>query len=194
MKKCMILVATTVLSVSAFWGWTEEAAKPSPAPERKRAVPRKALPRSKVMSKSELLRFIPAPPKGWTAPKPTSKTQRVSAFAVTQVTRVFRKGRQQITFILEDLGTNNPYFYMDPWKPLEKKTPEKYTKKLMLGKIAAEETYNKEKKQGLIFLVFEKRIQLNVSGSRVEDTSVLVELAKKVNFKELKEALEESAK
>jgi hypothetical protein len=192
------ITAVICLSVTGFVLCGEEVVKP-PAPAGPPSEPPSKLPvpRAKVLDKAELLPFLPPPPKGWTAGKPTGRTLRASFFASTQVSRVYRKGGQEITFLLEDLGSNNPYFYMkEVWKPSEKKEEDWYSKKLMLGEIAAEQSYNKKAKRGLIFLVLDKRIQLNVAGLKMEeeDTSVLVELAKTIDFKKLKKAMEEKSK
>jgi len=201
-----IVAAVIGLSVSGLVFCAEEVAKPPAKPEVTitkppgkpkdvKLAPRKPVPRAKVLDKGDLFPFVPKPPKGWTAGKPTGKTQRIAHFAVTQVSRVYRKGGQTVTFIMEDLGSGNPYFFMkQPWKPQEKKTPDGYQRKLMLGKMAVEESFRKKQERGLIFLVLENRIQLNIGGTGLTDTSFLVELAKTIDFKKLKKVLEEKSK
>ena len=199
-----VVIAVMGLSVSGMVCWAEEAAKPSAKPEAARppvkpepvmVAPRGPVGQAKVADKSELLRFVPAKPKGWTAGKPTGSTRKLGIFAVTEVKQFYKRGSQQIAFVLEDLGTNNPYFFMkEPWKPKESKSPDRYVKKVMLGKVAAEETFWKAKKRGLIFLVFESRIQLNISGTGINDTSVLVAMAKTIDLKNLKKVLDEKSK
>ncbi len=199
-------VAVIGLSVSGLVFCAEEAGKPpakpkvigpKPAVRFKPLKPplRAPLSKGKVLAKSDLLPFIPAPPKGWKAEKPSGKTGRAGAFASTRVRRVFKKGNEQITFILEDLGPHNPYFSMkEPLKIVQKKTSQGYSKKLMLGKLAAQEVFNTKRKQGVVFTVLEKRIQLNVAGKGIEDTSLLVKLAKTVDLKKLKKVLDEKSK
>jgi len=173
----------------------EEPAGKAAKPEKPVVVPVKPVREAKVLDKEELMRFLPKAPKGWKASKPVGSTQRMGPLAYTKVSRSFTKGTQRIQFILDDLGTINPYFSMkEEPKIKEEKTEDGYRKKLMLGKVAAQEVFDGKKKESLIFVVFEKRVQLNVVGTGVEDNSVAVGLAKSINFEELKKTLEEKSK
>lgn len=174
-----------------------ETAEPKPAegPGQDLVIPGKLLAPAKTVDWEELLKFVPKAPAGWVAQKPTGHIQRLGPFAVSKVKQVFLRGGQRIEFILEDLGTNNPYvFREEPWAPYESKTDEAVSKKTVLGKIPAELTIMEKKRAALVFLVFEKRIQLNVSGSGMTDGEVLIELAKKIDFQELKKTLDEKSK
>ena len=197
MKRCVVILAVIGLCLGSLWCTGEEAAKPEPPvkPGEPVVMPAKVPAKAQVVDWKELVRFVPKPAEGWKVAKPIGSTQRMGPFAVSRVSRMFTKGTERIEFRMEDLGTNNPYFFMkEPWKIVEKKTEDSYTKKLMLGKVAAEESYYESKKAGLVFLVFERRIQLNISGAGIEDTSLLVEMAKGLDLKELKKTLEEKSK
>lgn len=200
MKGLMILFLVIGLCSWAPLSCSEEPAKPPAAPPPEGGVappvsPGGLPPMAKVVDWQELQRFIPKPPKGWKAGKPVGKVQRMGPLAISSVARALTKGSQRVEVGIEDLGTNNPYFAMEePWKPAEVQTEEVSVRKVMLGKVAAEETFFKNKKKGVVFVVFEKRIQLRVEGTGIEDTSLLVSLAKKVNFEDLKKALAEKSK
>jgi hypothetical protein len=169
--------------------------KPAEEPGSDLVVPAKVLVNAKAVEWQELLKFLPKTPEGWRAQKPTGKIQKLGPFAVSEVRQVFLKGGQRIEFILEDLGSNNPYvFRKEAWQPLEKKTEEAVSKKIMLGEIPAELSILEKAHQALVFLVFEKRIQLNVSGAAMTEGDVLIELAKQIDFKELKKTLDEKSK
>ncbi len=169
--------------------------KPAEEPPSDLVVPAKVLVNAKVVDWQELLKFLPKTPEGWRAQKPTGKIQKLGPFAVSEVRQVFLKGAQRIEFILEDLGSNNPYvFRKEVWQPLEKKTEEAVSKRIMLGEIPAELSILEKPRQALVFLVFEKRIQLNVSGTAMTEGEVLIGLAKQIDFKELKKTLEEKSK
>ena len=202
-----VLVLVLMLSIGGLAVFAEEVSKPpeksdvaeKPVPPVKvepiMVPPSTPLGEAKVLDKPDLQKFLPKAPKGWLSGPVTGRTQRPGVFAVTKVQQLWRKGGQRITVILEDLGSNNPYFFMkEPWKPYEKKTEDGYNKKIMLGKVVAEESFRPKEKLGLIFLVFEKRIQLNVSGNGFTDTKLLVETAKKIDFEKLKKAMEEQSK
>ncbi|MDP2898888.1 MAG: hypothetical protein Q8Q12_20310 [bacterium] len=169
--------------------------EPAEEPPSDLVVPAKVLVNAKVVDWQELLKFLPKTPEGWRAQKPTGKIQKLGPFAVSEVRQVFLKGGQRIEFILEDLGSNNPYvFRKEAWQPLEKKTEEAVSKKIMLGETPAELSILEKTRQALVFLVFEKRIQLNVSGTAMTEGEVLIELAKQIDFKELKKTLDEKSK
>ncbi len=202
-----VLVLVLMLSVAGLAVCAEEAAKPAetsdvaekPVPPVKvepiMVQPTGPLGSAKVLSKTDMLKFVPRAPKGWKTGRQTGGTQRPGVFAVTRVEQEYIKDTQRIVFLMEDLGTNNPYFYMkDPWPIKEKKTEESYTKKLMLGKVAAEENFYPKQKRGSIFLVFGKRVQLNIIGTGISDSKVLVEMAKTINFDKLKKTMEEKSK
>ncbi|UCD57989.1 MAG: hypothetical protein JSV16_02425, partial [Candidatus Hydrogenedentota bacterium] len=197
MKRCVAIVTVIGFCLGILGCTAEEAAKPTPPvkPGEPLVMPAKVPAKAEVLDWQELVRFVPKPPEGWKAAKPIGSTQRMGPFAVSKVSRMFTKGTQRVEFRMEDLGTNNPYFFMkEPWKIVEKKTADSYTKKLMLGEAAAEESFYKSKKMGLVFLVFERRIQLNISGAGIEDASLLVKMAKGLDLKELKKTLEEKSK
>jgi len=171
------------------------AAEPAPKPGESLVVPAKMLAKAKVVDWQDLLKFLPKAPAGWRATKPTGKVQRMGPFAVSQVKQTLQRGGQRIDLILEDLGSNNPYmFRKEAWKPLERKKEDVESKKIMLGKVPAELTVRKKERRCLVFLVFEKRIQLNVSGTGMSDPKVLVDMAKQIDFAKLKKALEEKSK
>jgi len=195
MRKCVLIVAAIGLSLSWLCAYGEEE-KPPAEPEEAAVAPEKLPVVAKVVEWENLIGFIPKAPKGWKAAKPIGNTDRPGGpFALSRVSQTYAKGKQRVTFILEDLGTSNPYFSMEePWKPTERKMGGWQTKKAMLGKVAAEESFNRKEKRGTVFLVFEKRVQLNVSGTGIEDTSILVQLGKSINFEELKKTLEEKSK
>ncbi len=197
MKGFMALLLAIGLCLCLPLCWSEEAPKPAPPvkSEGLEIVPGRVPPKAEVVDWQEIVKFVPEALEGWKAAKPVGKTQRVGPFAVATVSRMFTKDGLRIEFRMEDLGTNNPYFFMkEPWKTIEQKTDEVYTKKLMLGKVAAEETYRTKEKLGLVFAVFERRIQLNISGYGVENTSLLIDMAKKINFEELAKVLKEKSK
>lgn len=204
MRKWVVLLLVTglffvgLVSSVAAEGEAEKPAsevKPAVEPPSDLVVPAKVLVNAKVVEWQELLKFLPKTPEGWRAQKPTGKIQKLGPFAVSEVRQVFLKGGQRIEFILEDLGSNNPYvFRKEAWKPLEKKTEEAVSSKIMLGEIPAELSILEKAHQALVFLVFEKRIQLNVSGTAMTEGEVLIELAKQIDFKELKKTLDEKSK
>lgn len=203
-KWFVLLLVTGLFSVGLVSAGAAEAEaekpesaepKPTGTPQDDLVVPAKILAPAKTVDWEELMKFVPKAPPGWVAQKPTGHIQRLGPFAVSQVKQAFVRGGQRIEFILEDLGTNNPYvFREEPWAPYESKTDEAVSKKIMLGNIPAELTIQEKARAALVFLVFEKRIQLNVSGSGMTDGELLIGLAKQINFKELKKALDEKSK
>jgi len=193
MKGCVALLVVLGIWLS---GWTCSGEEPAPPkPEEPAVTPVPMPPKAKVLDWQELVKFVPKPPKAWKAVKPKGQTQSMGPFATSKVTAIFTKGPQRIEFVIDDFGTINPLFSMEePWTVVEKDTPEQLTKKLMLGKVLAEETFFKNKKQGVVLVMFEKRIQLNITGWGIDDTSLLVEMVKKVKFEDLKKALAEKSK
>lgn len=196
MGKLTIVIAAMALCVVGLKCLAEEAVAPPAKPEKPAAVPGLPAAEAKVLDKEVLLPFVPKAPKGWKAPKPLATTQRLGPVANTRISQWFTKGAQRVNLILEDLGTNNPYFAMkEPVFAIkEEKTEQGYKKKVMLGKVAAQEVFDKAKKEGFVFTVLEKRIQLYVAGTGMEDNKVVVELAKKVKLEELKKVLKEKSK
>lgn len=173
---------------------TEEEVAP-PKADEPLIIPGKMLAPAKIVDWQELQKLLPKPPKGWRAMKPSGKVQRIGPHAVSQVKQSFRRGVQRIDIILEDLGSNNPYVFMkEPWKPYVGKTESSVARKIMLGKVPAEEHVREKDKRCLVFLVFENRIQLNVSGTGMSDPKVLVDVAKQIDLEALKKALEEKSK
>jgi hypothetical protein len=201
MKRLVFLSVASLVGICfmALACFGEETDQPGPRPPVKpgegMVLPGKTVGSAKILDSKELLPFLPKAPEGWRAAKPLDSTQRMGPFGVSRVSQMFTKGKQRVEFLLEDLGTNNPYFFMkEPWKIVEKKTDLAYTKKLKVGDFVVEENFHKDRNEGLMFMVFEKRIQLNIKGSGIEDTSVIVEMAKGIDFNELKKTLEEKSK
>jgi hypothetical protein len=194
-----ILAAGMCVGVFSLGRASEEPAKKEEAAPAKTEepliVPPKTLEAAKVLDWQELQKFLPKAPEGWTTAKPRGMVHRIGPHAVSQVRQTFQKGAQRIDVILEDLGSNNPYMFMkEPWKPYEGKTEGSVARKIMLAKVPAEEHVREKEMRCLVFLVFEKRIQLNVSGSGMADAAVLVDMAKQIDFLELKKSLEEKSK
>jgi hypothetical protein len=198
MKKSLALVVVIGLCLGVL-AWCRMAGTETEGsatkPEEPLFVPGKVLVKAKVVDWKELRKFLPKAPAGWKAAAPKGKIQRIGPHAASQVRQTFQRGGQQIDVFLEDLGSNNPYvFRKEAWKPLERETEGWASKKVMLGKVAAEVTAWKTQKRSLVFLVFEKRIQLNVSGTGTSDTDTLVKMAKQIDFNKLKKALKEKSK
>ncbi len=192
MKRCVVVLVVVGIWLSSWMCSGEEPAPPKP--EGPAVAPVPMPPKGKVVDWQELVPFVPKAPKGWKGTKPKGQTGP-GPFATSKVTAMFTKGPQRVEFVLDDWGTMNPLLVLnEQWTVVEKKTDEQVTKKLMLGKVEAEETFFKNKKQGVVLVIFEKRIQMNITGWGIEDTSILVELAKKVNFDGLKKVLEEKSK
>ncbi len=149
---------------------------------------------TKVIHWKELIKFVPEAPEGWTRTKPNGTTTKLGQFANTQVSATYSKDKSKVNLTINDSGSTNLLVGMEMLSAIEEDTSEGYKKGVTVGEdVKGLESYEYEDKSGELMLFFKQRLLITVKGEKIEDTKVLLELANKIDFKELAKLVEENS-
>ena len=160
-------------------------ANPNPSPLVTQPAP------PPVVAFEKLITFLPEPPAGWTAEKPSGSTNDIEVFKLSTASRTYQKGDDDdtpvTTVTILDAGGHQGYFDITTkaWQT-DSQTPEGYDKAVEIDGMRGFEHSNIAAKSSSLSIVVGKRyfIQIDVTN---QDPRELREWLKKIDLKKLAE-------
>ena len=185
------LALCVLLSVSGSFAKPQaEQAGGNPAASASPASSAKPTPLP-VVPYEKLIAFLPTPPEGWTAEKPSGSLTDIEVFNLSTATQTYQKGDQEnpplVTITLIDAGGHKGYFdaITVMWK-VNAQTPQGYDKTVEIDGMPGYEHYSLGALSGSLSVVVGGRyfIQIEVAN---QDPKEMREWLKKIDLKKLAE-------
>ena len=160
------------------------AADASPEPSPRAKIP-------PVVPYEKLLPFLPEPPAGWTAEKPTGSLTEIEVFNLSTVSRIYEMGDNEkspvATVTIIDAGGHKGYFetITGQWKTTEE-TPLGYDRWVMVDGEPAFEHYNQLTRSSSLCMIVAKRFFVQIDLTN-RDPKELQDWLKKIDLKKLAE-------
>jgi hypothetical protein len=144
-----------------------------------------------VVPSEKLIAFLPEPPNGWTAEKPSGSINDIEVFKLSTASRTYLKGEEDnspvTTITLIDAGGHQGYFDITTksWQT-NSQTPEGYDKKVEINGLSGFEHYDKASNTSSLSVVIAKRyfVQIEVTN---QEPAQLREWLNKIDLKKLAE-------
>lgn len=180
---------STVLLLIAGAGFANEATPKPPVVETPAPISRPAAP--PVVAFERLIAFLPEPPAGWTAEKPSGSTNDIEVFKLSNATRTYQKGDEDeppvTTVTILDAGGHQGYFDITTkaWQT-SSETPDGYDKPVEIDGMRGFEHSSISAKSSSLWVVVGNRyfVQIEVTNQEPRE---LREWLKKIDLKKLAE-------
>lgn len=177
----------TALALLLAAAGTAFASEPGPAAPQPSAWP--APP--PVVPYEKLIAFLPEPPAGWTAERPSGSTADIEVFKLSTATRTYIKGEEDdspiTTVTIIDAGGHQGYFDITTkgWKT-QNRTADGYDIPIQINGMPGYEHSSVPNKSSSLWVVVGKRyfVQIEVAN---QEPNELREWLKRIDLKKLAE-------
>ena len=125
------------------------------------------------VSFKELIEYLPKPPQGWRAEKPSGQTNSLGGYSISQVDRAYSKGNKSIKVSIYDWAFNSALY--TPFllaTEFSQESTEGYNKGIKIGDIPGREEYTYASQTGSLNLLVNSRFLVQIDGNNIEDTEL----------------------
>ena len=125
------------------------------------------------ISFQELIKYLPEPPRKWTAEKPKGQSNSFGKYNVSQVKQTYSYQDKQMTVSIFDWAFNSALYL--PFllsTEFSQESTDGYNKGIEIDNIPGREAYNYNTKDGSLNLLIDRRFFIRIEGKNIEESEL----------------------